>query len=222
MGRRGVKSLRNICIFRRTPVCEHAGRNVRHAYGEVAYATAAEVSRNFGRWQDQALAGPVVVTHHGRPRVVVVSAQQYEALTLDGAAGAEGEADGARLEEILAELTAFQAASIGGGAIRLSRRGIVAAITETLARGLGLTVDEAIGGPLTELAVPPDRRRLTSALEQCFEDGAPSRIEVSLLGAGEAGIAVRLGLAPLMKSGAVDGLVVAVSPIAPMDGVEIW
>jgi prevent-host-death family protein len=47
------------------------------AYSETRSATAAEVSRNFGQWQDQALTGPVVVTHHGRPRVVIVSAAQF-------------------------------------------------------------------------------------------------------------------------------------------------
>lgn len=48
--------------------------------------TAGEISRNFGQWQDTALSGPVIVTHHGRPRVVMVSAEHYAAGAL-----AEGE-----------------------------------------------------------------------------------------------------------------------------------
>lgn len=43
----------------------------------TAHATAGEVSRNFGQWQDIALTGPVVITHHGRPRVVLLSAERY-------------------------------------------------------------------------------------------------------------------------------------------------
>jgi PAS domain S-box-containing protein len=43
----------------------------------TAHATAGEVSRNFGQWQDIALTGPVIITHHGRPRVVLLSADRY-------------------------------------------------------------------------------------------------------------------------------------------------
>jgi prevent-host-death family protein len=42
--------------------------------------TAGEVSRNFGHWQERAVVAPVVVTNHGRPRVVMVSAELYAAL----------------------------------------------------------------------------------------------------------------------------------------------
>jgi prevent-host-death family protein len=45
--------------------------------------TAAEISRNFGQWQDRALQAPVRVTHHGRPRVVIVSAGDFERLLAD-------------------------------------------------------------------------------------------------------------------------------------------
>ena len=46
-------------------------------HGEPSVVTAGEISRNFGQWQDRALGGPVIVTHHGRPRVVLVSADYY-------------------------------------------------------------------------------------------------------------------------------------------------
>ncbi|MDG2529972.1 PAS domain-containing protein [Caulobacter endophyticus] len=53
-----------------------------------ARVTAGEISRNFGQWQDVALSGPVIVTHHGRPRVVMISAEHYAAAGLDeGPAG---------------------------------------------------------------------------------------------------------------------------------------
>jgi prevent-host-death family protein len=48
--------------------------------------TAGEISRNFGQWQDRALHAPVIVTNHGRPRVVVISADLYTTLS-------EGETD---------------------------------------------------------------------------------------------------------------------------------
>src|SRR3954465_13256156 len=39
---------------------------------------AAELMRNFGRWQDRTAHGPVFVTNHGRPRVVLMSIEDYE------------------------------------------------------------------------------------------------------------------------------------------------
>lgn len=198
------------------------GVELKQAYGDITYATAAEVSRNFGRWQDHALAGPVVVTHHGRPRVVVVSAQHYDAMTGADGAAVDGVAGADRLQELLAALAAYQSASAGGGTIRLSRRGVVTAIDDPVARALGLTVEGAVGAPLTELVNPSDRRRLTAALETCFEAGEPGRLELGLLGGGAAPVAVCLGLAPVLKDGTVDGVMVAVTRAAPTDGVEIW
>jgi PAS domain S-box-containing protein len=42
--------------------------------------TAAEITRNFGMWQDRARDAPVVVTHHGRPRCVLLSANSFHAM----------------------------------------------------------------------------------------------------------------------------------------------
>mgnify|MGYP001111566096 FL=1 len=57
--------------------------------------TAAEIIRNFGYWQQQALSHPVTVTHHGRARVTLISTEEYERLTsgagaVSGSAGAAG------------------------------------------------------------------------------------------------------------------------------------
>ncbi|MBO9545511.1 PAS domain-containing protein [Caulobacter sp.] len=56
---------------------------------EPLSVTAGEISRNFGHWQDRALEAPVIVTHHGRPRVAVVSAGLFFGLTDDGGGGRE-------------------------------------------------------------------------------------------------------------------------------------
>lgn len=42
--------------------------------------TAADLQRNFSLWQDRALRTPVTVTHHGRRRLVLVSAEEYDRL----------------------------------------------------------------------------------------------------------------------------------------------
>ena len=188
---------------------------VKHAYGEATYATAAEVSRNFGRWQDQALAGPVVVTHHGRPRVVVVSAHQYEAMTEEAAGGmAEDPPETARLQEALAALQAFQTVT-GGGAIRLTRRGIIAAIDEAVAALLGQSGEEAVGALLTDLIDPGERRRVSAALEACFEDGVTAQLELKRLGRTGEETPVTLGLVPVRRDSLIDGVAIAVSRTTP-------
>jgi PAS domain-containing protein len=49
--------------------------------------TSADFVRRFGMWQDRAAMRPVIVTHHGRERLVVLSAQQYETLSLRASQG---------------------------------------------------------------------------------------------------------------------------------------
>ena len=46
----------------------------------VAIVTSAEAQKNFGRYREQALAEPVVVTQYGKPSVVMISAAEYERL----------------------------------------------------------------------------------------------------------------------------------------------
>jgi prevent-host-death family protein len=42
--------------------------------------TAQEFHRNFSRYQDEALTRPLTITKHGRPRLVMMSVDEYERL----------------------------------------------------------------------------------------------------------------------------------------------
>lgn len=44
------------------------------------FVSAAEITRNFGLWQDRTAQGPLIVTHHGRPRCVLLSAAAWQAI----------------------------------------------------------------------------------------------------------------------------------------------
>jgi prevent-host-death family protein len=46
----------------------------------VTIVTSAEAQKNFGRYREQALAEPVVVTQYGKPSVVIISAAEYARL----------------------------------------------------------------------------------------------------------------------------------------------
>jgi len=50
---------------------------MENAYGQSQMVTAAEISRNFGFWQNKAISSPVVITHHGHPRAVLMSAERF-------------------------------------------------------------------------------------------------------------------------------------------------
>jgi PAS domain S-box-containing protein len=41
--------------------------------------TAADISRNFGEWQNKAMSAPITITHHGRARLVLSSVDHYQA-----------------------------------------------------------------------------------------------------------------------------------------------
>lgn len=51
---------------------------IKQAESAASTVTAAEISRNFGLWQDRALGGPVIITHHGRPRVALVAIEHLQ------------------------------------------------------------------------------------------------------------------------------------------------
>lgn len=46
----------------------------------MSVVTSAEAQKNFGRYREQALAEPVVVTQYGKPSVVIIAAAEYERL----------------------------------------------------------------------------------------------------------------------------------------------
>lgn len=47
----------------------------------TAKATAAEVSKNFGAYQDAAVREPVIITKNGRPRTVLMAYEDFVRLS---------------------------------------------------------------------------------------------------------------------------------------------
>lgn len=44
------------------------------------WATASEFQQAFGAYSAQALRGPVTITKHGRPQLVIMAAEEFERL----------------------------------------------------------------------------------------------------------------------------------------------
>ena len=70
---------------------------------EMITVSAAEFQRYFGRYQDEALTQPVVITRNGRERLVMISVDEYRRLRRSDRqvlrAGELSDADLAALEE---------------------------------------------------------------------------------------------------------------------------
>jgi prevent-host-death family protein len=111
--------------------------------------TAAEISRNFGQWQDRALQGPVRVTHHGRPRVVIVSADQFERMAA-GSGAAEPSLRHADGETALASLMAGMAE----GFIALDADLRITAVNGAVEALLGACSDDLVGQPIASVGDP--------------------------------------------------------------------
>ena len=138
------------------------------------FVSAAEITRNFGMWQDRAAHGPLIVTHHGRPRVAILSADDYDALRIDDASSSGATGAGAELSILLDHIPSPFAAFDD----QLSFRRLNAA-----ARAYwGLSDQDLIGRPLThafpqldEGLIQAQLRRVLRSREDASFD-APSHL----------------------------------------------
>ena len=84
--------------------------------------TSREFQRNFGRYRDEALKSPLSITHNGRDRLVIMSADEYERLKRQGRQAlaveelSDAELDAIRRAEPPAEATRYDhELSVGHG-----------------------------------------------------------------------------------------------------------
>lgn len=122
--------------------------------------TAAELVRQFGKWQQAAAARPVHVTHHGRDRFVLQSAASYAAMRAEARTTPGSHGDDALLDQMAEGYIAFD------GNLR------VIAINPAAAAYLRLPRAEAIGARLFEERQPLRRSLLFSHLVRALEAGA--------------------------------------------------
>lgn len=55
-------------------------RPASRSVANTTHVTAEAITRHFARWADQAMRAPVTMTRHGRPRIVLLSAETYAGL----------------------------------------------------------------------------------------------------------------------------------------------
>ena len=156
---------------------------MNNGFGEPTVVTAGEISRNFGQWQDRALNGPVIVTHHGRPRVVLVSAGVYSSWNTSAPAEqSDGsfEASRAAILDHMAE--AFMA---------LDDRLRITAVNHAFKALTGLSASQMIGRSWEDLFPPFTRVVLEERLRQVLASGEAQDFEVAGDGLGRRRYTVR-------------------------------
>lgn len=133
---------------------------------EPIFVTAADIARNFGRWQDEASRAPVIVTHHGRRRVVILAADAFEQL----AATPSKDPCEARLAALLNHSAeAFFAVN--------------AAMTVTVANQMlldfiGSTVGQVVGRPYGEVFPAAARSLPGEHVRRVLRTGEPCQFEM--------------------------------------------
>jgi PAS domain-containing protein len=135
--------------------------------------TSAELVRQFGRWQDQAVAAPVLVTHHGRDRLVLLSAPHYRQL-LDGVSGWSEDSTASRADEPTREVMDH----VAQGFIAFSRTMKVVAINRAACCFLK-TEREAVLGRCLDERLPGIEETLGYAgLVRAAESGCVATLEM--------------------------------------------
>jgi prevent-host-death family protein len=162
---------------------------------------AAELTRNFGLWQDRTAQGPVFVTNHGRPRVVLLSMDDFARISGTAAA------------MVGAEATLADALDGHGGIIhaRLTTEGRFANIGEDHARRLGFTAEQLCQMRFIDLLGLACRARARVLIDCVVRQGEVEAFDSQLLVEGIAERAVRIALAPIRGEGTIDGLMLVMT-----------
>jgi PAS domain-containing protein len=135
---------------------------------------AAEVIRNFGFWQQQALQKPLVVTHHGRARVMLISTEHFEALT-SGDDAVPAYDNGDLLRSVLMHTAE--------GFMVVDAELLVQDANNVALDWLGVTLDDIRGKPANQLG-PSANHVFGSMLRRVFRSGEAVSYEINSSASG--------------------------------------
>lgn len=134
----------------------------------MQYVSSAELTRNFGAWQDRAARAPLVVTHHGRPRCVLLAADAYAKIS-HGSALEEYEliVDHAPLSE-----------RIDVGFVILDKTFAVRDLNTLASVMLGTSRDQLVGVPLFTLLPGLAEEPFQTRIRRVLRSDAPARLDL--------------------------------------------
>jgi PAS domain S-box-containing protein len=150
--------------------------------------SSAEITRNFGYWQDQVARGPLTITHHGRPRCVLTTIDAWNAVSGAGqgdTAGAERELEYHFLIEHM-----DSGLVVIDDQLRLIEASSLAALL------LGRPVGELIGASIEEIMAPFGFGVVAAALRHVSQTGEETLFDLPLAAHDHSHLRVRALLWP--------------------------
>ncbi len=126
------------------------------------HVTSADFSRNIGHWQTQALEQPVAITHHGRERLVLVSATRFSELQ-ERPANRRVQSDSPQLHWLLGTMS--------DGYLVQTLDLKVTELNAVAAAILGVTAHEAIGRKLADMLPAAGAALLTERTRMVMRTG---------------------------------------------------
>lgn len=163
----------------------------------LQYVSSAEITRNFGAWQDRAARAPLVVTHHGRPRSVLLAADAYAKIS---------HAEALEEYEVIVDHAPLSE-RIDAGFIILDQSLALRDLNTLASVMLGRSRDKLIGSSLFELLPGIDEEPCHTQVRRVLRNDAPVRFR--LLGRDGRDMHVHVfpwptGLALTMQSASAD------------------
>jgi hypothetical protein len=166
--------------------------------GDTQSVPATEIVRNFPVWQDRSNERPVTILHHGRPRSVLLSLEQYSQLLMgQGRQDERGEGLRVQLDIVLANISCLF--------VQVDRNLQVMRANNAAATFFKRSPGSLVGQPLADLFTAPaiqatrrvlatgliERSNLKTANAELLIDVTPIPAGAALFGTDVAAIAER-------------------------------
>jgi prevent-host-death family protein len=129
---------------------------------KVTRVAAVELTRNFGLWQDRTAHGPVFVTNHGRPRVVLMSIEDFERI---------GKASPTTAGIAMDPVTGLLLDRLDEGFVAFDEREIVRRINTAAALYFRRPAEQVVGLSLDQLGDPTGNARSIGYVRRAISGG---------------------------------------------------
>ncbi len=152
---------------------------------------AAELMRSFGRWQDRTAHGPVFVTNHGRPRVVLLSIEDFERI---------GNSPPAPAGIAMDPVTGLLLDRLDEAFVAFDEREIVRRINTAAALYFRRPAEEIVGRSLDQLGDPTGNAQSIGYVRRAMSGGEVGTFEMASV--SYPGEVIRVQIFPFPGGGA--------------------
>ena len=128
---------------------------------------ATEIVRNFPIWQDKSNKRPVTILHHGRPRSVLLSLEQYSQLLMDqGSPDQHGERLRVQLDIVLANISCLFVQVDRNLRVKRGNHAAAAFFKQSPGSLVGRPLDDLLPAPEADAVIRATRQVLATGLAE--------------------------------------------------------